>query len=128
MEEDVRILWRPEHLAGDDIASVPVFQHIVEHHQCDLHINYNCNFPECDESVISKAIELAGPNGGGIVGSLRGLGSDFECLANYGNPFEITATTFDAPEVHPLDIHTMDDLLRVHREHQPEILNPFSKK
>ena len=36
MEEDVRILWRPEHLAGDDIASVPVFQHIVEHHQCDL--------------------------------------------------------------------------------------------
>ena len=128
MEEDVRILWRPEHLAGDDIASVPVFQHIVEHHQCDLHVNYNCNFPECDESVISKSIELAAQTGEALSDPYAVWAQTCECLANYGNPFEITATTFDAPEVHPLDVHTMDDLLRVHREHQPEILNPFSKK
>ena len=56
MEEGVSILWRPESLAGDEVASIPVFQHIVDNHPCDLHINYNCNFPECEESVIIRSI------------------------------------------------------------------------
>ena len=128
MEEDVRILWRPENLDGDQVASVPVFQHIVENHQCDLHVNYNCNFPECDDSVISKAIELAGQTGEALSDPFAVWAQTSHCLANYGNPFEITAKTFDAPGVHPLDIHTMEDLLRVHKEHQPEIFSPFSKK
>ena len=36
IHEGVRILWRPESLAGDQVASVPVFQHIVENFDCDL--------------------------------------------------------------------------------------------
>ena len=54
MHPDVRILPRPERLSGDEVASVPVFQHILENYDCDLHVNFNCNFPECEESVILK--------------------------------------------------------------------------
>ena len=124
MEEDVQVLWRPENLAGDQVASVPVFQHIVENHQCDLHVNYNCNFPECDESVISTAIDLAAETGEALSDPYAVWAQTCECLANYGNPFEITAKTFEARGVHPLDVHTMEDLLRVHRENQPEINCP----
>ncbi len=121
MEEEVLVLWRPEHLTGDDIASVPVFQHIVEHHPCDIHVNYNCNFPECDDSVISAAIDLAEETGEALSNPYAVWAQTSRCLSNYGNPFDITATTFEARGVHPLDVHTMEDLLRVHRDHQPKI-------
>ena len=111
IEEDIRLLWRPESLAGDQVASIPVFQHIVESHPCDLHVNYNCNFPECDESVISKAIDLALESGESLSDPYAVWAQTCECLANYGNPFDITAKTFDAPGVHSLDVHTMEDLL-----------------
>lgn len=125
MDEDVQVLWRPENLAGDQVASIPVFQHIVENHQCDLHVNYNCNFPECDESVISKAIDLAAETGEALSDPYAVWAQTRECLANYGDPFSITAKTFEARGVHPLDVHTMEDLLHVHRENQPEIDCPF---
>ena len=45
--KNVSILKRPDQLASDSVASIPVFQHIVQNFPCDLHLNYNCNFPEC---------------------------------------------------------------------------------
>ena len=124
IEEDVCILWRPKSLAGDQVASIPVFQHIVEHHPCDLHVNYNCNFPECDESVISQAIDLALESGESLSDPYAVWAQTCECLSNYGNPFDITAKTFEALGIHPLDVHTMEDLLAVHRDNQPAIKRP----
>ena len=49
------------------------------------------------------------------------------CLDNYADPFSITATLFDTEKVHPLDIHTMEDLLEAHREHQVLDLPPAKK-
>ena len=44
IHEEIRILRRPTELSGDEVGSIPVFQHIVEHVPCDIHLNYNCNF------------------------------------------------------------------------------------
>jgi CMP-2-keto-3-deoxyoctulosonic acid synthetase len=126
-DENVRVLWRPESLAGDQIASIPVFQHIVENFDCDLHVNYNCNFPECEESVVLQAIDLAKETGEALSNPFAVWAQTRDCLANYADPFNITATLFDTERVHALDIHTMDDLLQAHREHQVFDL-PVAKK
>jgi len=116
--EGVEILFRPKNLAQDDVASVPVFQHIVSHFPCDLHLNYNCNFPECDLSVIDQAITVAQETGESLSNPYAIWAQTKECLDGYGDPFKITATRFDTLDAHPLDVHTMDDLLEVHRAHQ----------
>ncbi len=41
LDSGVKILRRPSELAGDDVASVPVFRHIAEHYPCEVHVNYN---------------------------------------------------------------------------------------
>ncbi len=120
--DGVDILFRPEHLSGDSIASIPVFQHIIEHFPCDLHVNYNCNFPECDQSVLEKTIAMAQETGEALSNPFAVWAQTRECLSAYGDPFNITATQFDVSGVHPVDIHNMDDLLEVHRIHQ----NTFS--
>ena len=43
------------------------------------------------------------------------------CLNNYGDPFQITAQTFDAPGIHSVDIHTHQDLILVHQENQKSL-------
>ncbi len=118
--KDVEILFRPESLSGDDIASIPVFQHIVKHFPCDIHVNYNCNFPECDLSVIEQAIHIAKGTGESLSNPFAVWAQSRECLVDYGNPFQITATQFETKEVHPLDVHTMEDLLEVHRASQSD--------
>ena len=128
IHEPVRILWRPESLSGDEIASIPVFQHIAENYDCDLHVNYNCNFPECEESVLLHAIELAQQTGEALSDPFAVWAQTKECLDNYGDPFDIKATLYEAESVHPLDVHTMDDLLEVHREHQGELDLPVTQK
>ena len=125
--ENVRVLWRPESLAGDQVASIPVFQHIVENFDCDLHVNYNCNFPECEESVILQAIDLAKETGEALSNPFAVWAQTRDCLDNYADPFDIKADLFGTKEVHPLDIHTMDDLLEAHREHQVLDLPPAKK-
>ena len=126
--ENVRVLWRPESLAGDQVASIPVFQHIVENFDCDLHVNYNCNFPECEESVVLQAIDLAKKTGEALSNPFAVWAQTRDCLDNYIDPFNITAALFDTEKVHPLDIHPMDDLLQAHREHQDLICPPSLKK
>ena len=116
--EGVEILFRPDQLAGDEVPSIPVFQHIVEHFPCDIHLNYNCNFPECEPSVIDEALSLAEEKGESLSNPFAVWAQTKACLDSYGDPFVITATQFDAPGVHPLDIHTMEDLLEVHRANQ----------
>ena len=59
LTKKVEVLIRPSSLSTDDIPSIPVFQHIMENFPCDIHLNYNCNFPECDQSVFEKAIKIA---------------------------------------------------------------------
>ena len=116
--EKVSILKRPDQLASDSVASIPVFQHIVQNFACDLHLNYNCNFPECSNNVFEQAITLAQRSGESLSVPYAVWAQTNECLQNYGDPFQITAKTFDSKDISPLDIHTMDDLLEAHRAKQ----------
>ena len=118
MDEKVAILRRPLVLAGDDVGSIPVFQHIVDKFPCDIHLNYNCNFPVCPFEVFDQAIQLCESVGESLSDPYAVWAQKSDCLQGYGDPFRITATKFSAPQVHSLDVHTMDDLLEVHRFHQ----------
>ncbi len=115
-----RILRRPPELSGDGVASVPVFRHIVERFPCEAHVNYNCNFPECPPDVVEQAVSLARETGEALSEPYAVWAQTAERLENYGNPFEITATRFADERIHPLDVHHMEDLLEVHRLHQPD--------
>jgi CMP-N-acetylneuraminic acid synthetase len=117
--DGIKILYRPEELSADKTPSIPVFQHVVSHFPCDIHLNYNCNFPHCETSVFKKAIEIAKETGESLSNPFAVWAQSSECLLNYGDPFQITANQFVTEDVHPLDIHTMDDLLELHRNYQP---------
>ena len=121
MGENIEILQRPVELARDSVASVPVFKHIVEHFPCDIHLNYNCNFPECSKDVLKKAVELAHESGEALSIPFAAWAQTKDCLSNYGDPMRITATKFETKEVHPIDVHTMADLLEVHRDNQGDL-------
>ncbi len=118
--DGVHVISRPQSLASDDVASIPVFQHIVDKFPCDLHLNYNCNFPVCDKSVFKKAIELAEESGESLSVPYAVWAQTVQCLDNYNDPMKITAAKFNTDLVHSVDIHTMDDLLAVHRDNQKE--------
>ncbi len=116
--EGFSLLRRPPELAEDEVPSIPVFRHLVENFPCDLHLNYNCNFPECPQEVFERAIEIASVSGEALSDPYAVWAQTDHRLRNYGNPCEISAEIFSASEVHPVDVHTMDDLLAVHRAHQ----------
>ena len=84
--DGVSILKRPESLSFDDVPSVPVFQHIVEHFPSDIHLNYNCNFPECDFSVFNEAIKVAKKHGESLSDPYAVWAQTKERLANYVTP------------------------------------------
>jgi CMP-2-keto-3-deoxyoctulosonic acid synthetase len=115
-EKGLTIIHRPAELCGDDVASVPVFRHILEVCPADLHLNYNCNFPECDESVFKRAIDLALEKEEALSVPYAVWAQTKECLLNYGDPFEIKATTFEDKNIGKIDIHTMEDLIQVHHD------------
>jgi len=117
--EGVSIIRRPESLARDDTASIPVFQHIAQRFPCDIHLNYNCNFPECPSEIFNQAISLALESGESLSSPYAVWAQTNECLENYGNPFKISAKVFPVINVHPVDVHTLDDLISVHIENQP---------
>jgi len=112
------ILRRPLDLAGDEVASVPVFQHVVECFPCDLHVNYNCNFPVCDPVVVTRAVDLAKRTGEALSEPFAVWAQTRERLENYGDPFEISATRFKDDHICGIDVHQEEDLLRAHRLHQ----------
>ena len=113
-----KILPRPIDLAGDGVASVPVFQHIIEHFPCDLHVNFNCNFPICDPVVVGRALELATETGEALSEPYAVWAHTRERLENYGDPFCITATRFQDDSICEIDVHHEADLLEIHRLHQ----------
>ncbi len=45
-----------------------------------------------------------------------------DVLFSYENPLKITAKKFPSNKIHPTDIHTMDDLISVHRENQYDLI------
>ena len=114
------VLHRPAALAADDVPSVPVFQHLVEQFPCDVHVNFNINFPACDPEVIDRAVELAFENGEALSCPYAAWAQTSECLMNYGDVFQISAHEheFDDPRAGPIDIHTMPDLLETYRHIQ----------
>ena len=118
---DVEILKRPDSLAMDDTASIPVFQHISKNFPCDIHLNYNCNFPECPIDVFREAISVATSKGEALSSPYAVWAQSIECLQNYGDPFNITADIFKVPKLYPIDIHSQSDLLQTHRDHQDNL-------
>lgn len=120
--DGISILKRPEYLSSDETPSIPVFQHIMENFPSDLHLNYNCNFPECESSVFEESIELAVKHGESLSVPYAVWSQTRERLENYGDPMKLPELRFESNKIHPIDIHTMEDLLSVHRENQ----NPFA--
>lgn len=115
------VLRRPEELAGDEVPSVPVFQHIVERFPCDVHVNFNINFPMCDAGVIDRAVELAAKNGEALSKPYAVWAQSAERLKNYVDPERIPSafgSLFEDERAGPLDIHTEEDLLATYRASQ----------
>lgn len=114
------VLRRPAELAADNVPSVPVFQHIVAHHPCDVHVNFNINLPTCAPEVIDRAIELAVEKQEALSVPYAAWAQTADWLRNYGDPWKIleSAFLFKDPRAGTTDVHTIDDLLGVYREAQ----------
>lgn len=114
------VLWRPPELAEDHVPSVPVFRHIVEACPCDVHVNFNINFPLCDPAVIDRAVELASAQGEALSRPYAAWAQTAARLRDYGDVNNISAHDheFADDRAGPLDIHTMDDLLATYRAAQ----------
>lgn len=114
------VLRRPDELAGDQVPSVPVFQHILENLPCDVHVNFNINFPLCEPAVIDRAVELAVEKGEALSVPYAAWAQTAERLRTYGDPWapETKAFLFEDPRAGAVDVHTLDDLLAVYRTKQ----------
>lgn len=117
------VLRRPDELAGDKVPSVPVFQHILEAFPCDVHVNFNINFPCCDPAVLDRAVELAAEKGEALSVPYAAWAQTAQRLRTYGDPWapEQKAFLFDDARAGTLDVHTLDDLLAVYRGAQGPI-------
>lgn len=115
------VLQRPTELAEDNVPSIPVFQHIVKHFPCDIHVNYNINLPSCELEVINQAIELAIEHGESLSLPVAVWAQTQSTLENYGDPWNITAHRFKTPKAGPIDIHTEEDLLETYRITQGQL-------
>ena len=109
------VLMRPAELARDDVPSVPVFQHIVRNYPCDIHVNFNINFPLCEPAVIDRAVELVAESGEVLSRPYAVWAQTAECLMDYGDPWQITALQFDDERAGHIDVHTEADLLAAYR-------------
>ncbi len=114
------VLRRPEELAGDQVPSVPVFQHILANHPCDVHVNFNINFPLCEPAVIDRAVAFATEKGEALSVPYAAWAQTADRLRNYGDPWapEQKAFLFDDPRAGAVDVHTIEDLLEVYRTRQ----------
>jgi len=114
------VVCRPDELARDDVPSIPVFQHLVATHPCDVHVNFNVNFPMCDPVVVDRAVELAVRDGESLSNPYAAWAQTAECLAGYGDPWILSAHEheFADERAGPVDIHSLDDLLETYRVSQ----------
>ena len=113
-----KVLRRPPELAEDNVPSVPVFQHIIAHHPCEVHVNFNINFPVCDSAVLDRAVQLAWEKGEALSVPFAAWAQTAVRLRDYGDPWapEKKAYLFNDARAGTTDVHTMDDLLQVYRE------------
>lgn len=109
------VLPRPPELAEDDVPSIPVFQHVVEHYPCDVHVNLNINFPLCKAGVVDRAVAHAVEWGEALSNPYAVWAQTDACLRDYGDPWEITAQVFEDPDAGLIDVHTEAELLKVYR-------------
>lgn len=126
------VLFRPPELAGDEVPSIPVFQHLTEQYPCDVHLNFNVNFPLCQPEVIDRAVELALVNGEALSNPYAAWALTSERLKTYGDHRKISAHSheFEDERAGGIDIHTLEDLLKTYREKQgdhPDGLPTFSR-
>ncbi|MCH6255241.1 hypothetical protein MLD52_01690 [Puniceicoccaceae bacterium K14] len=114
------VLKRPTELAEDHVPSVPVFQHVVDNFPCDVHVNFNINFPLCEPDVVDRAVALAIKDGEALSRPFAAWAQTRKCLENYGDPYKISAHQheFEDKRAGNLDIHTLEDLLETYREKQ----------
>jgi CMP-2-keto-3-deoxyoctulosonic acid synthetase len=114
------VLRRPIELAADNMPSVPVFQHLVQNFPCDVHVNFNINFPLCEPGVIDRAVAIAHEKGEALSVPYAAWAQTAERLRHYGDPWapEKKACLFDDPRAGAIDVHTIDDLLEVYRQRQ----------
>lgn len=114
------VLQRPAELAGDGVPSVPVFQHLVQTYRCDVHVNFNINFPLCDPAVIDRAVEIAAETGESLSVPYAVWAQTAARLASYGDPWapEKKAFLFEDERAGAVDVHTLEDLLAVYRLQQ----------
>ncbi len=117
------VLRRPDDLAADNVPSVPVFQHIVAHFPCDVHVNFNINLPTCAPAVIDRAVELALEKGEALSVPYAAWAQTSARLGAYGDPWKVLeyAFKFEDPRAGTTDVHTIEDLLGVYREAQGTI-------
>ncbi len=107
---DVIVLKRPESLAQDNVPSIPVFQHILQHYPADIHVNLNINFALCEPAVIDRAVEIAQQNGEALSKPYAVWAQTSHRLFHYGD-FWALPPTFDDARAGAIDIHTETDLL-----------------
>lgn len=114
------VLERPLELAADDAPSVPVFQHLIHHFPCDVHVNFNINFPLCDPAVVDRAVELAVRDGEALSSPYAAWAQTRACLEGYGDPVKISAHQHEFVDARAgeIDIHTLEDLVQSYRLHQ----------
>jgi len=114
------VLRRPDELAADGIPSVPVFQHILAHFPCDVHVNFNINLPQCAPEVIDRAVALAAEKGEALSVPYAAWAQTADRLRNYGDPWspEKKAFLFEDARAGTTDVHTIDDLLTIYRDAQ----------
>lgn len=118
------VLHRPEELAEDNVPSVPVFQHIVSHYPCDVHVNFNINFPLCDPAVIDRAVELASRDGEALSDPYAVWAQTHERLQAYEDPANIPSAfekLFEDERAGKIDIHCLEDLLENYRLKQGSV-------
>lgn len=120
-----KILKRPPELADDNIPSIPVFQHILQHFPCDVHVNLNTNFPLCSPSVIERCIDFTLEKGEALSDPFAVWGQTAQTLQNYGNPWAPEDRVFLFPDENagPCDVHSMEDLLLCYRISQKNFPN-----
>lgn len=116
----VEILRRPDELAGDDVPSIPVFQHIIKNFDADIHVNLNVNFALCDYAVVDRAIEIAATDGEALSSPYAIWAQSKERLMNYGD-FWTLPKPFVDERAGSIDIHTENDWLAALRLKQGDI-------
>ncbi len=114
----VTILRRPQELAADNVPSIPVFQHIMQHFPGDVHVNLNVNFPLCDPAVVDRAVEVAAEKGEALSEPYAVWAQRADRLANYGDFWKLPEIRFKDERAGKIDVHTEEEWLETLRQAQ----------